>query len=71
MQDLINLHQQSQKLYRDLFATYKKLDEEFLKSLERNIEATVGDKAKAASAYQKILFELSTVRIDHYAPLYP
>jgi hypothetical protein len=59
-----------QKLYRDLFATYKKLDEEFLKSLERNIEATVGDKAKAASAYQKILFELSTVRIDHYAPLF-
>jgi hypothetical protein len=38
--------------------------------LERNIEATVGDKAKSASAYQKILFELSTVRIDHYAPLF-
>jgi len=59
-----------QKLYRDLFATYKQLDAEFLKSLERNIEATVGDKAKSASAYQKILFELSTVRIDHYAPLF-
>jgi hypothetical protein len=59
-----------QKLYRDLFATYKALDTEFLKSLERNIEATVGDKAKSASAYQKILFELSTVRIDHYAPLF-
>jgi hypothetical protein len=59
-----------QKLYHDLFATYKKLDEEFLKSLERNIEATVGDKTKAASAYQKILFELSTIRVDHYAPLF-
>ena len=59
-----------QKLYRDLFATYKALDTEFLKSLERNIEATVGDKSKAASAYQKILLELSTVRIDHYAPLF-
>jgi hypothetical protein len=59
-----------QKLYRDLFATYKALDTEFLKSLERNIEATVGDKAKSASAYQKILYELSTVRIDHYAPLF-
>jgi hypothetical protein len=59
-----------QKLYRDLFATYKKLDEEFLKSLERNVEATVGDKTKAASAYQKILFELSAVRVDHYAPLF-
>jgi hypothetical protein len=59
-----------QKLYRDLFATYKQLDREFLKSLERNIEATVGDKAKSASAYQKILYELSTVRIDHYAPLF-
>ena len=59
-----------QKLYRDMFATYKELDREFLKSLERNIEATVGDKAKSASAYQKILFELSTVRIDHYAPLF-
>jgi len=59
-----------QKLYRDLFATYKQLDAEFLKSLERNIEATVGDKAKAASAYQKILQELASVRIDHYAPLF-
>ena len=59
-----------QKLYRDLFATYKALDGEFLKSLERNIEATVGDRSQAASAYQKILFELSTVRIDHYAPLF-
>ena len=59
-----------QKLYRDLFATYKELDNKFLESLERNIEATVGDKSKAASAYQKILFELSTVRIDHYAPLF-
>jgi hypothetical protein len=57
-------------LYRDLFATYKALDGEFLKSLERNIEATVGDRSQAASAYQKILFELSTVRIDHYAPLF-
>jgi len=59
-----------QKLYRDLFATYKALDTEFLKSLERNIEATVGDKGKAASAYQKILQELASVRIDHYAPLF-
>ena len=61
---------EGKKLYHDLFATYKKLDEEFLKSLERNIEATVGNKSQAASAYQKILFELSTVRIDHYAPLF-
>lgn len=66
----IKLTSNGQKLYRDLFATYKALDREFLKSLERNIEATVGDKSKAASAYQKILFELSTVRIDHYAPLF-
>jgi len=66
----IKLTESEQKLYRDLFATYKALDAEFLKSLERNVEATVGDKAKAASAYQKILFELSTLRIDHYAPLY-
>ena len=58
------------KLYHDLFATYKTLDGEFLKSLERNIEATVGNKSQAASAYQKILFELSTLRIDHYAPLF-
>jgi hypothetical protein len=58
------------KLYHDLFATYKALDGEFLKSLERNIEATVGNKSQAASAYQKILFELSTVRVDHYAPLF-
>jgi hypothetical protein len=61
---------EGKKLYRDLFATYKSLDAEFLKSLERNIEATVGNRSQAASAYQKILFELSTVRIDHYAPLF-
>lgn len=61
---------EGKKLYRDLFATYKALDAEFLKSLERNIEATVGNKSQAASAYQKILFELSTLRIDHYAPLF-
>jgi hypothetical protein len=66
----IKLTPEGKKLYNDLFATYKKLDEEFLKSLERNIEATVGDRSQAASAYQKILFELSTVRIDHYAPLF-
>jgi len=59
-----------QKLYRDLFATYKQLDAEFLKSLERNIGATVGDKSQAATAYQKILRELADVRIDHYAPLF-
>ena len=59
-----------QKLYHDLFATYKALDAEFLKSLERNIEATVDGKDKAASAYQKILKELSLYRVDHYAPLY-
>ena len=59
-----------QKLYRDLFATYKQLDAEFLKSLERNIGATVGDKSQAATAYQKILQELAAVRVDHYAPLF-
>jgi hypothetical protein len=59
-----------QKLYRDLFATYKQLDAEFLKSLERNIGATVGDKSQAATAYQKILRELADVRVDHYAPLF-
>ena len=66
----IKLTPDGKKLYHDLFATYKTLDGEFLKSLERNIEATVGNKSQAASAYQKILFELSTLRIDHYAPLY-
>ena len=59
-----------QKLYRDLFATYKALDAEFLKSLERNIDATVNDKAKSASAYERILRQLADVRIDHYAPLF-
>ena len=66
----IKLTPEGKKLYHDLFATYKALDAEFLKSLERNIEATVGNKSQAASAYQKILYELSTLRIDHYAPLF-
>ena len=38
--------------------------------MERNINATVGDKSQAASAYQKILDELAAVRVDHYAPLF-
>ena len=38
--------------------------------MERNINATVGDKAQAASAYQKIVGELAAVRVDHYAPLF-
>ena len=66
----IKLTPEGKKLYHDLFATYKELDGEFLKSLERNINSMVGDKAQAASAYQKILFELSTIRVDHYAPLF-
>jgi hypothetical protein len=66
----IKLTSTGQKLYRDLFATYKELDKEFLKSLERNIGATVGDKSQAATAYQKILQELASVRVDHYAPLF-
>jgi hypothetical protein len=66
----IKLTLEEKKLFKDMFATYKALDAEFLKSLERNIEATVGDKARSLSAYQKILNELATVRIDHYAPLY-
>jgi hypothetical protein len=66
----IKLTPTGQKLYRDLFATYKELDKEFLKSLERNIGATVGDKSQAATAYQKILQELASVRVDHYAPLF-
>lgn len=66
----IKLTPEGKKLYHDLFATYKALDAEFLKSLERNIEATVGNKSQAATAYQKILKELSLVRVDHYAPLF-
>jgi hypothetical protein len=66
----IKLTSTGQKLYRDLFATYKELDKEFLKSLERNIGATVGDKSQAATAYQKILQELAAIRVDHYAPLF-
>ena len=66
----IKLTPDGKKLYRDLFATYKQLDAEFLKSLERNIGATVGDKSQAATAYQKILQELASVRVDHYAPLF-
>jgi hypothetical protein len=61
---------EGKKLYHDLFATYKQLDEEFLKSLERNINATVGDRTQATSAYQRILSTLADVRIDHYAPLF-
>ena len=66
----IKLTPEGKKLYNDLFATYKQLDAEFLKSLERNIDATVGDKAQAATAYQKILGQLADVRVDHYAPLF-
>lgn len=64
------LTEDEKTLYKDLFATYKKLDGEFLISLERNINAMVGDKGMALTAYQKILTQLADVRIEHYAPLF-
>ena len=59
-----------QKLYRDYFATFKSLDKEFEKSLKGNLEGAVEDKERALSAYDKIMQELSALRIDHYAPLF-
>lgn len=59
-----------QKLYKDLFAAYKKLNEETLASLQSNLEDTIGDKELARSTYKKLLAELAEVNIDHYAPLY-
>lgn len=59
-----------QKLYKDLFAAYKTLNNETLASLENNILSSIPDKEIAKSTYKKLLTELSKVNIDHYAPLY-
>lgn len=61
---------EAQKLFRDLFASYKKLDKELETSLKNNIFGNVDDPVRAASAYEKILLELASIRIDHYAPLF-
>lgn len=61
---------EAQKLFRDLFASYKKLDKELEDSLEKNIFGAVGDRKLAATAYEKIMRELASIRIDHYAPLF-
>jgi len=59
-----------QKLYRDYFSTFKALDKEFEKSLKGNLEGMMEDKSRALSAYDKIMQELASLRIDHYSPLY-
>ena len=61
---------EAQKLFRDLFASYKKLDKELEDSLEKNVFGAVGDRERAATAYQRIMDELASIRIDHYAPLF-
>ena len=66
----IKLTPEEQSLYRDYFAKFKALDKEFEISLKRNVEGLVEDKEKALSAYEKIMQELGSLRIDHYAPLY-
>lgn len=61
---------EAQKLFRDLFASYKKLDKELEDSLQNNVFGAVGDRERAASAYQRIMDELASIRMDHYAPLF-
>lgn len=61
---------EEKKLYNDLFASYKTLNSEMMKSLEANTLASIPDQEAARSAYKKILAELADIHIDHYAPLF-
>lgn len=61
---------EGKELYRDLFSAYRNLDKELEASLKDNVLESVPDKERAISAYEKIMRELSTIRIEHYAPLY-
>ena len=61
---------EEKKLYNDLFKSYKVLFGELKKSIRANLLNSIPDEARAMSAYNKIIDQITKMGIDHYAPLY-
>lgn len=69
-----SLTPEAQKLYRDLFASYKNLFKELQDSLYSNLvevhaEGTP-ERKQALGAYEKVISMIISRGVDHYAPLY-
>ena len=65
------LNPTEKKLYDDLFKSYNELFKELKKSLYNNLEAKFpDDKAKVSSVYNKIIDQITSAGVEHYAPLY-
>lgn len=63
----LNAHERT--LWRDTFASFRKLRVEAFASLEKNLHSSIDDKKIAASTYQKLVAELNKTWIDNYLPL--
>jgi len=65
------LNPTEKKLYDDLFKSYKVLFDELKESLHNNLEAKFpDDKGKVTSVYNKIIDQITSAGVEHYAPLY-
>lgn len=72
--DFKTLTPEGQKLYRDLFGSYKQLFKELQDSLYANLVGVHGEgtpeRKQALGAYEKVIGMIIAKGIDHYAPLY-
>jgi len=72
--DFKTLTPEGQKLYRDLFGSYKQLFKELKDSLYANLVGVHGEgtpeRKQALGAYEKVIGMIIAKGIDHYAPLY-
>jgi hypothetical protein len=65
------LNPTEKKLYDDLFNSYKVLFKELKASIRNNLLVKFpDDKEKALSVYNKIIDQITSAGVEHYAPLY-
>ena len=65
------LNPTEKKLYDDLFNSYKVLFKELKESIRNNLLVKFpDDKEKALSVYNKIIDQITSAGVEHYAPLY-
>ena len=65
------LNDTEKKLYKDLFASYEVLFRELKASIRNNLLVKFpDDQEKALSVYSKIIDQITSAGVEHYAPLY-
>lgn len=65
------LNETEKKLYDDVFKSYKVLFKELKDSIRNNLLIKFPeDQEKALSVYNKIIDQITSAGVDHYAPLY-